>query len=82
MGTKDMKTALLSILLAASLATAASAASAKHVRQHHVAHVAHVAHPAASTASSTDWPGNPYMDLKQSQVEKFWRDAFDPFDAK
>ena len=38
MGTKDMKTALLSILLVASLATAASAASAKHVRQHHVAH--------------------------------------------
>ena len=79
MGTKDMKTALLSILFVASLATAASAASAKHVRQHHVAHVAH---PAASTASSTDWPGNPYMDLKQNQVEKFWRDAFDPFDAK
>jgi hypothetical protein len=74
-----MKTcaALLSLVLAASVVSTANAA--KHTRHHRVAHVAHVAHPA--TASSTDWPGNPYMDLKQSQVEKFWRDAFDPFDA-
>ena len=74
-----MKTtiALLSLALAASVVSTANAA--KHARHHHH-RVAHVAHPA--TASSTDWPGNPYMDLKQSQVERFWRDAFDPFDAK
>jgi len=74
-----MKTtiALLSLALAASVVSTANAA--KHARHHHH-RVAHVAHPA--TASNTDWPGNPYMDLKQSQVERFWRDAFDPFDAK
>ena len=74
-----MKTCTVLIALVLATAVAGTANAAKHVR-HHVAHVAHVAHPA--TASTTDWPGNPYMDLKQSQVEKFWRDAFDPFDAK
>ena len=75
-----MKThlALLSLALAASVVSTANAA--KHTRHHRVAHVAYVTHPA--TASSTDWPGNPYMDLKPSQVNKFWHDAFDPFDAK
>jgi len=72
-----MKTVLLSMLFAASVVTTASAA--KHA-QHHHHHVAHAR--AAATASTTDWPGNPYMDLKPSQVAKFWRDAFDPFDAK
>jgi hypothetical protein len=74
MGIKAMKAALLSILFAAAMVTTASAAKHMH---HHVAHVAH-----AGTASTSDWPGNPYMDLKQSQVQRFWRDAFDPFDAK
>jgi hypothetical protein len=69
-----MKTALLSILFAASVVTTASAA--KHAQHHHVTHVAH-----ASTASTSDWPGNPYMDLQQTQVQRFWRDAFDPYDA-
>ena len=70
-----MKTVLLSILFAASVVTTASAAKHAHHR-HHVAHVR------AGTASTTDWPGNPYMDSKPSQVAKFWHDAFDPFDAK
>ena len=72
-----MKTsiALLSLALAASVVSTANAA--KHSRHHH--RVAHVAHSA--TASNSDWPGNPYMDLKQSQVAKFWHDAFDPYDA-
>jgi len=71
-----MKTyaALLALALAASVVSTANAA--KHVRHHHVAHVAH-----PSTASTSDWPGNPYMDMQQSQVAKFWRDAFDPYDA-
>jgi hypothetical protein len=72
-----MKTtvALLSLALAASVVNTANAA--KHARHHH--HAAHVAH--ASTASNSDWPGNPYMDLKQSQVDRFWRDAFNPLGA-
>jgi hypothetical protein len=72
-----MKTyaALLALALAASVVSTANAAK-HHVRHHHVARVAQ---PAA--ASTSDWPGNPYMDLRQSQVEKFWRDAFDPYDA-
>ena len=79
MGTGEMKTyaALLALALAASVVSTTNAAnSAKHVRHHHVARVAHPA-----TASTSDWPGNPYMDMQQRQVEKFWRDAFDPYDA-
>ena len=79
MGTGEMKTftALAALVLATSVVGTANTAT-KHARHHHVAH--HVAR--GGTASTTDWPGNPYMDLRQSQVEKFWRDAFDPFDAK
>ena len=73
-----MKTVLLSMLLAASVVTTAGAASAKHARHHHH-HAGRVAQ--SGTASNTDWPGNPYMDLKQSQVNRFWHDAFDPYDA-
>jgi hypothetical protein len=75
MGTKDMKTAFLSILFAAAVVTTANAA--KHTQRHHVTHAAQPA-----TASTSDWPGNPYMDLKQSQVERFWQDAFNPLGAK
>lgn len=64
---------LLSIVLAASVATSAEAA--KHARHHH-----HMVR--AGTASTTDWPGNPYMDSKPSQVNAFWRDAFNPAGAK
>ena len=76
--TGEMKTftALVALTLATAVAGTASAASKKHVH-HHVTHVAH----ASGTASTTDWPGNPYMDLKESQVQRFWHDAFDPYDA-
>ena len=78
MGTGEMKTltALVALALATAVAGTATAATKKHVHHHQATHVAR-----AGTASTTDWPGNPYMDLKQSQVEKFWHDAFDPFDA-
>ena len=69
-------TALAALVLATSVAGTANAA--KHVRHHH--HATHVAN--SGQASTTDWPGNPYMDLKQSQVQRFWHDAFDPYDAK
>jgi len=69
-------TALAALTLATAVAGSANAAT-KHVHHHHVAH--HVAH--SGTASTTDWPGNPYMDLKESQVQRFWHDAFDPVDA-
>ena len=69
-------TALAALVLATSVASTANAA--KHVRHHH--HATHVAN--SGQASTTDWPGNPYMDLKQSQVQRFWHDAFDPYDAK
>ena len=67
------------VLLAALLAVSATgtAYAAKHTKHHHVVH--HRA--AAATASSSDWPGNPYMDLQQQQVQRFWHDAFDPYDA-
>jgi hypothetical protein len=65
---------LLSLVLAASVATTAEAA--KHKRHHHHGAVR------ARTASTTDWPTTPYMDLKPSQVAAFWRDAFDPWHAK
>ena len=68
-------TALAALMLATSVAGTANAA--KHTRHHQAMHVAK-----AGTASTTDWPGNPYMDLKPSQVQRFWRDAFDPFNAK
>jgi hypothetical protein len=80
MGTEEMKTGTALVALMLATAVAGTANAAKHVRHHRVAHVAHAIQPA--TASTTDWPGNPYMDLKQSQVNKFWHDAFDPFDAK
>jgi hypothetical protein len=64
---------LLSVVLAASVATSAEAA--KHARHHARAH-------AGAKASSTDWPGNPGMDLTQNQVNAFWRDAFNPAAAK
>lgn len=70
-------TALVALTLATAVAGSASAAT-KHAHHHHVAH--HVAR--GGMASTTDWPGNPYMDLKESQVQRFWHDAFDPFDAK
>ena len=70
-------TALAALVLATSVAGTANAA--KHVRHHHH-HAMHA--DLSGTASRTDWPGNPYMDLKESQVQRFWRDAFDPFDAK
>lgn len=70
-----MKTALLSILFAAAMVTTASAA--KHTAHHHAAHVAK-----SGTASTSDWPGNPYMDRSQAQVDRFWRDAFNPLGAK
>ena len=73
-----MKTTTALVALVLATAVAGTANAAKHVRQHHVAHVA----KAVTTASTTDWPGNPYMDLKPSQVQRFWHDAFDPFDAK
>jgi hypothetical protein len=63
---------LLSVVLAASVATSAEAAKRHH--HHHMVR--------AGTASTTDWPGNPYMDLKPSQVNAFWRDAFNPGSAK
>ena len=69
-------TALAALMLATSVAGTANAA--KHVHHHHAMHVAH----SSGTASTSDWPGNPYMDLKQSQVQRFWHDAFDPYDAK
>jgi hypothetical protein len=65
---------LLSVVLAASVATSAEAA--KHARHHHH----HMAQ--AGMASTTDWAGNPYMDVKPSQVNAFWRDAFNPAGAK
>ncbi len=68
-------TALAALVLATSVVGTANAA--KHVHHHHAMHVAH-----AGTASTSDWPGNPYMDLKQTQVQRFWHDAFDPFDVK
>ena len=68
-------TALAALLLATSVAGTANAA--KHVRHHHAMHVA-----TAGRASTTDWPGNAYMDRKDSQVQRFWRDAFDPYHAK
>jgi hypothetical protein len=68
-------TALAALVLATSAVGTANAA--KHVHHHHAMHVAH-----AGIASTSDWPGNPYMDMKQSQVQRFWHDAFDPFDAK
>ena len=72
-----MKTAFLSILFAAAMVTTASAA--KHEKHHH-AHHAHVAK--SGTASTSDWPGNPYMDRSQAQVDRFWRDAFNPLGVK
>ena len=79
MGTGEMKTftALAALVLATSVAGTANAA--KHVRHHHH-HEMHA--NMGGKASTTDWPGNPYMDLKQSQVQRFWHDAFDPYDAK
>ena len=67
-------TALVALVLATAVAGSANAASKHH--HHHAMHTAK-----AGTASTSDWPGNPYMDLQQSQVERFWRDAFDPYDA-
>ena len=64
---------LLSVVLAASVATSAEAAQ-RHHHHHHMVR--------AGTASTTDWPGNPYMDLKPSQVNAFWHDAFNPGSAK
>ena len=68
------RTALVALVLATAVAGTANAATKQY--HHHVTHVAK-----AGTASTTDWPGNPYMDLQQSQVQRFWRDAFDPYDA-
>jgi len=68
-------TALVALVLATAVAGSATAATKHHAR-HHVTHVAK-----AGTASTTDWPGNPYMDLQQAQVQRFWHDAFDPYDA-
>ena len=67
------------VLLSALLAVSATgtAYAAKHTKHHHVVHRA--AH--AATASSSDWPGNPYMDSRQDQVAAFWRDAFNPLGA-
>ena len=67
-------TALVALELATAVAGSANAATKHH--HHHAAHVAK-----AGMASTTDWPGNPYMDLQQEQVARFWRDAFDPYDA-
>jgi len=61
---------LLSVVIAASLATTAEAA--KHARHHR----------APAEASSTDWPGNPHMDITASQRDAFFRDAFNPAGAK
>lgn len=69
-------TALVALMLATAVAGTANAATKHHVHHHHAMHVAR-----AGTASTTDWAGNPYMDLQQSQVQRFWRDAFDPYDA-
>lgn len=69
-------TALAALMLATAVAGTANAAT-KHARHHHAAHPV----AAAGKASTTDWPGNPYMDLQQRQVEKFWHDAFDPYNA-
>ena len=63
---------LLSLALAFSVVSTANAANAKRAR-HHAAH--------AAKASTTDWPGNPYMDRTQAQVDRFWRDAFNPWGA-
>ncbi len=68
-------TALVALVLATAVAGTANAAT-KHHAHHHTMHVAR-----AATASSTDWPGNPYMDLQQQQVARFWHDAFDPYNA-
>jgi hypothetical protein len=78
MGTGEMKTstALVALVLATAVAGSANAATKHHAQHHHAMHIAK-----GSTASTTDWPGNPYMDLQQRQVEKFWHDAFDPYDA-
>jgi hypothetical protein len=69
-------TALAALVLATSVVGTANAA--KHIHHHH--HAMHAVN--AGKASTTDWPGNPYMDMTQGQVQRFWRDAFDPFDAK
>jgi hypothetical protein len=67
----------LSIMVAASMTTAANAASAKH------AHHPHSHHAVAPTkASTTDWPGNPYMDSRPEQVGAFFRDALNPAGAR
>jgi hypothetical protein len=69
-------TALVALVLATAVAGSANAAAKHHAHHHHAMHAAK-----AGTASTTDWPGNPYMDLQQEQVARFWRDAFDPYDA-
>ena len=66
---------LLSALVAVAATGTANAAS--HIRHHAVHHRA--VH--AATASTTDWPGNPYMDSRPDQVAAFWRDAFNPLGA-
>ena len=63
---------VLSVAIAVSMATAAQAA--KHARHHHKAAVAE--------ASSTDWAGNPHMDITAQQRDAFFRDAFNPAGAK
>ncbi|MBX9826493.1 MAG: hypothetical protein K2Y27_16070 [Xanthobacteraceae bacterium] len=69
------------VLLAALVAVSATgtAYAAQPTKHHHVVYHRAV-HPA--TASSSDWPGNPYMDMRQDQVAAFWRDAFNPLGAQ
>ena len=68
-----MKTYALVLAIAFGASAATTANAAHHPKHHKVV---------ASTASTTDWPGNPYMDSKPSQVGAFFRDAFNPAGVK
>jgi len=68
-----MKTYALVLAIAFGASAATTANAAHHPKHHKVV---------ASTASTTDWPGNPYMDSKPSQVAAFFRDAFNPLGVK
>ncbi len=72
-----MKTYAVLLSIALAVSAASSAQAAKHEKHHAVHHRM----ASAASASKTDWAGNPYMDLKQSQVDAFFRDAFNPWGA-